>query len=275
VNYGPPVHFQAPDLVVTGSATETLHLTMDVYVDVPTGPIDVTAFGMLFNTEPRGVLSLVDATLPSFERPSLFPREQMLVFFASPAASGHDGSAIGLYELPNGNVTIEPGSYGLFTLHVDVPPMTEGTFDLVFDVHPEYNGLAGQVIHGDDMEITIYPNIEGNSAVLATIAVESPPISTRLSGDVNNDGRVDGFDAAAFAALFGGEANPNDYDAGDFNGDGRADMTDMAILQENLGRFVDAGDALAGSPATVPEPSSVVLALCGAAALVVLRRRRS
>ncbi|MBN2022845.1 MAG: PEP-CTERM sorting domain-containing protein [Pirellulales bacterium] len=89
------------------------------------------------------------------------------------------------------------------------------------------------------------------------------PYAQRLPGDANNDGAVDGEDAAILAAnwllgVAGGE------DAGDFNTDGTVDDLDLAILAAN---WAPAGGA------AVPEPGALAL-LIGAVAVLLVRRRR-
>ncbi|MEX2187584.1 MAG: PEP-CTERM sorting domain-containing protein [Pirellulales bacterium] len=176
---GPPVHFRATDIVVPAPSSDVLHLSMDVYLEVPNGPIDVTAFGMLFNVAPDGApVTLTAATNPSAARPPIFPPGESILEFVSPAASGHDGAAIGLYLVPNANVSIEPGEYGLFTLHLDVAPNTVGTYDLVFDTNPEFSGLAGNL---ENNGVIIYPNAEGNLVKLASITIVPEPSSWALA----------------------------------------------------------------------------------------------
>lgn len=175
---GPPIHFRATDVVVPAPSSDVLHLTMDVYVEVPNGPIDATAFGMLFNVLPNGApVALIDATEPAAIRPPIFPLDQTILEFVSPAASGDDGAAIGLYSVAGENVSLEPGEYGLFTLHVDVAPNTVGTFDLVFGTDENFNGLVGNTDDG----FIIYPNAEGSPAVLASITIVPEPSAWTLA----------------------------------------------------------------------------------------------
>jgi hypothetical protein len=91
--------------------------------------------------------------------------------------------------------------------------------------------------------------------------------STRMPGDIDNDGDVDRADVALLAANFGMTAGAT-LDDGDFNGDGSVSMADVAIQQSYL-------SALGNSPiAAVPEPHSMALVAAALAFAVVLSRRR-
>jgi hypothetical protein len=177
---GPAIHFRATDVVVPAPSPDVLHLSMDVYLDVPNGPIDVSAFGMLFDVAPDGApITLVSASDPSAARPPIFPLDPSFVSFVAPAASGHDGSAIGIYTVGAQNVTLPTGEYGLFTLHVDVAPNAVGTYNLVFGTDPTFNGLVGNF---GPNEFIVYPNAEGSNVVLASIKIVPEPASWVLLG---------------------------------------------------------------------------------------------
>ncbi|MHB9044657.1 MAG: PEP-CTERM sorting domain-containing protein [Pirellulales bacterium] len=90
-----------------------------------------------------------------------------------------------------------------------------------------------------------------------------------LAGDVDLDSDVDIFDVAVLQTNYG--AKGVTWSEGDFNGDGNVDIFDVAMLQVNYGAGVPAGAPIA---APVPEPTSIVLAVLAAAALVAVARRR-
>lgn len=116
------------------------------------------------------------------------------------------------------------------------------------------------------------------------------PKST-LQGDANHDGVLDSDDVAEFLALL-----PTGASFADFNADGKVDGDDLAIWSSNFGNsgtpalgdanldgMVDGADFLAwqralttatqsAAPATIPEPSSIVLS---ALAIVVVVDRRA
>jgi hypothetical protein len=78
-------------------------------------------------------------------------------------------------------------------------------------------------------------------------------------GDTNGDGQVDIVDLNNVRNNFGSENPP----VGDTNGDNVVDITDLNAVRNNFG---------AGSPA--PEPSAVVMLVCGLGGLAIARRRR-
>ena len=94
-----------------------------------------------------------------------------------------------------------------------------------------------------------------------------------IQGDVNIDGKVDGFDANILSANF---LNPGAYGDGDVNLDGTVDGLDANILSMNFGLmnsdFPMPPPPGGGNP--VPEPSTFVLAYLGLALFVGSSRRR-
>lgn len=81
-----------------------------------------------------------------------------------------------------------------------------------------------------------------------------------ISGDANNDGKVDGSDVTILAGNWqAGVGNPNTetvtWEMGDFNGDGQIDGSDVTILAGNWQYGVEA------TATAVPEPSTLGLLL--------------
>lgn len=90
-----------------------------------------------------------------------------------------------------------------------------------------------------------------------------------MPGDTNGDGVVDAADYFALKMYMGVNSGAT-WEQGDFNHDGGVDQADLALLEANFGRQA------AGSPASVPEPGSLVLLCCAALAAIgrPLRHRR-
>ncbi|MHB1037520.1 MAG: dockerin type I domain-containing protein [Pirellulales bacterium] len=88
------------------------------------------------------------------------------------------------------------------------------------------------------------------------VGIESEP------GDADRDGDVDIFDVAVLQANYG-TASGATWTEGDFDGNGSVDIFDVALMQPNYGH------GTSSSPAAVPEPSSVMLAVTGLACLVL------
>jgi hypothetical protein len=123
-----------------------------------------------------------------------------------------------------------------------------GTFDDVF--LPSAAAAAGL-----GWNLTYTPT----SVVLTTTAL--------LEGDINLDGRVDRADVALFVGHYG-LATGSTWTTGDFNSDGRTSLADLAILQRRLGTTLPPPSPALGSPATVPEPSTLSLVVVAALGLV-------
>ncbi len=92
-----------------------------------------------------------------------------------------------------------------------------------------------------------------------------PFFSPYLFGDANGDGFVNRLDVALLAEWFGSF----EFWEGDFDLDGRITVNDLGLLQANFG--IGPGQSLQA----VPEPSSLLLALFAAVAMLNLRRRRA
>ncbi|MCC6491615.1 MAG: hypothetical protein IT424_01190 [Pirellulales bacterium] len=87
-----------------------------------------------------------------------------------------------------------------------------------------------------------------------------------LEADFNEDGSVDGDDLAVWDGGFGTGTTKAD---GDANGDGAVNGADFLVWQQQFGT----SPAAAAAAAAVPEPAAAALALCGLAALGMLRRK--
>src|SRR5690606_35247156 len=83
-----------------------------------------------------------------------------------------------------------------------------------------------------------------------------------LPGDYNLDGVVDAADYTVWKTAFGATSSTSSLLPGDGNGDGMVDAADYTIWRNNLGALSSA--QLATTPASVPEPSNLLLALVAA-----------
>lgn len=90
--------------------------------------------------------------------------------------------------------------------------------------------------------------------------VEPTPAGLGLAADFNSDGEVNLADFNILKTNFGNGAAT--FDLGDATGDGTVDLEDFNILK---GEFGSGG-------AAVPEPTTVLLSLCGLMLLPVMRR---
>ncbi|MEN1680535.1 MAG: dockerin type I domain-containing protein [Planctomycetota bacterium] len=88
-----------------------------------------------------------------------------------------------------------------------------------------------------------------------------------LTGDYNVDRVVDALDYDVWKSQFGLTLDRFDALGADGNGDGRVDMADFTIWRDNLGDRLP----IVVKSASIPEPSTLALAIIGVA---VLRRRR-
>ena len=87
-----------------------------------------------------------------------------------------------------------------------------------------------------------------------------------LPGDTDGDGDVDGDDAAILASFWQQTGLAGGASEGDFNGDGAANDIDATIMAANW---------TGPSAASVPEPSTLILLIVGALALLCVKPRRS
>lgn len=99
---------------------------------------------------------------------------------------------------------------------------------------------------------------------MVLIGFNTEPVG--ISGDFNNDGKVDGSDYATWRKNdVANSALPNDNGVG--NQAGR-----YTLWRSNFGKPPGAGSGL--STAAVPEPHSILLALCGLIGATLARRQR-
>jgi hypothetical protein len=84
--------------------------------------------------------------------------------------------------------------------------------------------------------------------------------------DFDDNGLVDGADLTVWRGAFGATA------AGDADGDGDSDGNDFLVWQRSVGSGIPPAG---GAAAAVPEPTSLLAALCGLAAIAVAGRRRT
>jgi hypothetical protein len=85
-------------------------------------------------------------------------------------------------------------------------------------------------------------------------------------GDYNADGAVDSLDYAVWRSAVGSENL-----AADGNVDGKVDGADYVLWRSNA---ATAPAAASGSTTSIPEPATVALMLCPAAAMLYVRRYR-
>ena len=116
---------------------------------------------------------------------------------------------------------------------------------------------------------------DGNQLVVASSDMDTLYLfsleTSKIPGDANNDGRVDGSDVTILAGNWqAGVGDPNTsqitWEMGDFNGDGQIDGSDVTILAGNWQYGVDA------TTASVPEPTSLVILISLALTLAWLKR---
>jgi autotransporter-associated beta strand protein len=105
--------------------------------------------------------------------------------------------------------------------------------------------------------------------LLNVVPWETPPTSVPLAGDFNNDGKVDAGDYVTWLKANGtNNALLNDNGLGVPVGQAHLDL-----WRQNFGNARPAaGSGLAGG--TIPEPSTILLALVAAAGLTATSRRR-
>lgn len=103
---------------------------------------------------------------------------------------------------------------------------------------------------------------DGNTFIIDNFRLLSLEGSDQLPGDANGDGSVDLLDLDILGSNFGITEGAT-FAQGDFNEDGAVDLLDLDILGSNFGT---------SAPASVPEPTTIVLALGLMAGAVRSRR---
>ena len=98
-----------------------------------------------------------------------------------------------------------------------------------------------------------------------TLEAFEESIEPGLPGDLNDDGMVGSADLDIVRGNWGQSVTPGDLGSGDPSGDGSVGSADLDIVRANWG---------ASSPASVPEPCTVLLLICGLVCLAGRGRRR-
>ena len=213
----------------------------------------------------------------------------------TPGDIGHEllGGDLGvnIFSDPNGTNYVEflyaqfPPSYvlgvGSGTASIGADPLNNsawdgatiiasGAFDTVRPVLSSVNGAASELV--DPNSNPVLCDV-GGGCLTYTVrgdalkgTVEEDPNEGLLAGDANRDGSVDFLD---FSALSGNYlvAGPWGWDDADFNDDAAVDFLDFSFLSGNYLK-----NSNPPTIATIPEPSSCILAL--AAVCLSLTRRR-
>jgi hypothetical protein len=183
----------------------------------------------------------------------------------SGGSSNQELELLGAHGTALANITVNDGD-GLANVPIRVQSGVTGTFTMTYSASNTYTGFVDSdlVVHTD---ATIFPHTGGTIGVR-----ESRP------GDMNGDGGVDGEDIDLFFQAF---ADLDTFQAtypylhalyiADFNADGAVDGEDIDPF---FVAFAGGSPGASAGPTAVPEPSSVALAVMGAAGLGIARWRR-
>ena len=123
----------------------------------------------------------------------------------------------------------------------------------------------------DDLQIYDYTLSDAEVASLYATPGSVIGQTPNIAGDANNDGHVDGSDVTILAGNWQKGVSDGltaSWEEGDFNGDGQVDGSDVTILAGNWQYGVEA------AAAAVPEPSMLLLLLCGVVASLFGRRMK-
>jgi fibronectin-binding autotransporter adhesin len=119
----------------------------------------------------------------------------------------------------------------------------------------------------------VLPAVAGNIAYTLSTTQDSGYIDIHRGfvGDTNDDGNVDANDLNVVLANLG--TKTSSWGNGNFDGATTIDLTDLNDVLNHLGTSVGS-NSLAGSTAVAPEPATLGIAVFGAAALMIRRKRR-
>jgi hypothetical protein len=174
---------------------------------------------------------------------------------------------IGIEEVALQNNLVTNGD-GLASLPIQIGAGVTGTYNVTFDLpNPGSTDFTGFVKTISSSETQFLTNPTVHPHVVGTIEVRQSRV-----GDLDGSGAIDSFDISPFVQALGSPAEYKsarpwlqvDYIA-DIDQGGSIDSFDIQPFVQLLGQQ--------GSPAAIPEPGSVVLALCGFAGLLAANRR--
>ena len=153
---------------------------------------------------------------------------------------------------PSGMDGTIPVIWVVLTKRVSLGNIFGGTTDLQF----EYGTLDGAAL--GTVEYVL--NIGDTGPTCQEVAA-----SRAIAGDLDGNNAVEFADFLVLSGNFG--QNVNGYEAGDIDCSGDVAFADFLTLSGNFGKTV-------GGAASVPEPTTNVLAMLGAILVLPLRRRR-
>jgi hypothetical protein len=218
---------------------------------------------VVFNPPPIGEVSnnLLPAKNPLIEKNNSFD-----ILYANTGVQSGNNREIDIIGLETTQLQNNPvvNGDGLASIPIQIAAGATGNYNITFDLPTTYTGFVKTISASESQFLTnptIHPHIAG-------------VIEVRQSrrGDLNGDGAIDGLDISPFVQSLG---NPATYQAArpwlqvnfitDANDDGVIDGLDIQPFVQILGQ--------SGSPSAVPEPSSILIGLCGFAGLWAAKRR--
>lgn len=266
----------------TGFYAGPADASFNVSASIPApGTLQAAGYGIIMTLPASGEVTFNVPALPTSGTPNNIPNSisnsfstvtqnpNMSIILGDTAVPGQAAGnlslgVVGLFPTANQNAAVANGE-GLFSVPIRVAAGTTGTFTLGMALGGnDYSGFA-------QTDGTVLTNPLGFPNANQTIVVRQS-----VRGDLTGDGVVNFADIGGFVAALSDTPN---YQAqfpwlqvgyiSDFTEDGSTNFAD-------IGGFVNALSGGGGSPAAVPEPSTVALvcmgiALFGAAAA---RRRR-
>jgi hypothetical protein len=164
-------------------------------------------------------------------------------------------------------IKLDPGTY-----KIGVPLIAIGN-PITFDPNVPFTSIFGSDPNTQLTPVSWEFYINKSTDAALTVYIDNIRMFQLMPGDANVDGKVDTLDFNALAGNFGGTGKV--WRNADFNNDGTVDTLDFNSLAANFGKSANPppGDGGGGAGALVPEPSTLMLA-CGAAGLLICRRRR-